>query len=376
MARRILATLLAVTMITACGGGGGTSNDDDAGSTDGAGPSTTESTGSDGEETLAEFFGYGGDDPESAQAQYLDEEARRQELIRVCMAEEGFDYTPIMPPEDSYQVFGPEDEEEMVRTQGFGITTWFGNEEQFGGPEVEFEDPNQEMVDSMSDSERQAYYDALYGSEEEQMEGATTETDPETGEEYTLVEGFGAGCEGEASEEIYGDQTGTQGLWQELEPQMTAMYERVQADPRIADLNGEWSGCMAEAGYEYESREEMFQSVFDDFQQRFDDIVGPNGGYSDPFEGWTEEEVNAFFEEHTDDEINAFFQEAEQASRSDIDHKALEALQQEEIDLAVANFECGQGFDEAYQEIAAEYEADFIAANRDLLEQIRDAQGG
>lgn len=47
------------------------------------------------------------------------------------MAEEGFDYTPQQQPEDSFTVFGPEDEEEMARTQGFGITTWYGNEEEF-----------------------------------------------------------------------------------------------------------------------------------------------------------------------------------------------------------------------------------------------------
>ena len=368
--RRLLTIMATVMLLISCGQGGGTSTDETPEET-----SSTEGTDSEGEDSLADFFGYGSDDPEEAQAQYMDEEARRQELIRTCMAGEGFDYTPIVPPEDSFQAWSPEDEEEMVRTQGFGVTTWYGNEEDFGGG-VEWEDPNQEMIEAMSESEQQAYYEALHGSEEEQMEGATTEIDPETGEEITYVEGFGAGCDGEASEEIWGDQSQTQDLWEELSPEMETMYERVEADPRVVALNEEWSACMSGAGFDYESRNQMYETVFEDFQQRFDAIVGPGGGYSDPFEGWSEAEIEAFFEENTEDEIDAFFREAEQESRTDIDQDALAALQQEEIDLAVTNFECTGDYDEQYQEIASEFEAEFVAANRDILEQIRDAEGG
>jgi hypothetical protein len=371
--RRILVMIAMLALLAACGQGGGDSTDEtSAGDSD---TSTTEARESGGEESMAEFFGYGSDDPEEQQARWQDEEARRQELIRACMAEEGFDYTPVQQPEGSFQVWGPEDEEEMARTQGFGITTWYGNEEQFE-EDFEWQDPNQEMVDAMSESEREAYYAALWGTEEEQMEGATTEIDPETGEEMTFYEGFGAGCEGKASEEIWGDQSQTQDLWAELEPEMEAMWERVQADPRIVDLDEDWSACMADAGYEFESRNQMYETVYEDFQQRVDEIVGPNGGYADPFEGWTEEEIEAFFEEKTEDEIEAFFDEAQGDALADIDQEALAALQQEEIDLAVANFECSVDYNEVYEEVSKEHEAEFIAANRDTLEQIREAQGG
>lgn len=370
MARRLLVMIAITTLLAACGTGGGGSNEGTAeGDT-----STTEATGSSDADTLAEFFGYNEEDPEAAQARYQDEEAQRQELIRSCMAEQGFDYTPVSYP-DSFVSYGPEDQEEYVKTQGFGITTWYGNEEQFQEEAEEFVDPNQEMVDAMSESEREAYYAALYGTEEEQMEGATTEIDPETGEEITYHEGYGAGCEGEASEEIYGNPGDTQDLWEDLQPQMDQMYERIQADPRVVEFNEEWSSCMAEAGYEVESREKMWETVYEDFQARFDEIVGPNGGYADPFEGWTEEEINAFFEEKTQDEIDAFFEQAQQDSQANIDMEALEALQQEEIDMAVADYECGAGYEEIYQEVSEEYESEFIAANRDALEEIREAEG-
>lgn len=380
--RRLLRMIAIVTLLAACGQGGGTSTEE---SSDDDATTTSESSSSeqtDGEESLGAFFGWESDNPEEDQARWRDEEARRQEAIRACMAEEGFDYIPVQQPEESYQVWGPENEEEMARTQGFGISTWYGNEDQFTEEAVEWEDPNQETVEAMSESEREAYYEALYGSEEEQMEGATTEIDPDTGEEYTTFEGsyYGAGCDGQASEEIWGDQSQGEDLWQELEPEMTAMYERVQADPRIVALDEEWSECMADAGYEYESQNQMYETIYEEtpgsLQARFNEIVGPNGGWVDPMEGWTEEEMEAFFEEKTQDEIDAFFEQAQQESQADIDEEALAALQQEEIDLAVSAYECRGDYYEIYQEISEEYEADFIAANRETLEKIREAQGG
>lgn len=204
----------------------------------------------------------------------------------------------------------------------------------------------------------------------------TAEVDPETGETIYYSEGFGAGCQGEAYESEYGDQNASQELWEELQPAFDEMYQRVEADPRIVEANQEWASCMAERGFEYESRQAMHESIWDDFQARLDEITGPGGGFSDPFEGWTEEEVNAFFEESTQEEIDAFFREAEEKSRENVDMEALTALQQEETDLAVADFECGEGMNDIYEEVSAEHEADFIAENRDILEQIRETQDG
>jgi hypothetical protein len=120
----------------------------------------------------------------------------------------------------------------------------------------------------------------------------------------------------------------------------------------------------------------MYETVYEDLQARFEEIVGPNGGYADPFADWTPEEIDAFFQEKTQEEIDAFFAAAESEASANVDQDALAALQQEEIDMAVAAYECQGDYYEVYQEISEEYEADFIAANREALEQIREAQGG
>ena len=59
-----------------------------------------------------------------------------------------------------------------------------------------------------------------------------------------------------------------------------------------------------------------------------------------------------------------------------VDMEAVRALQQEEIDMAVKDLECGKQMEEVYQEVSAEYESDFIAEHRETLEQIRELEQG
>jgi hypothetical protein len=228
----------------------------------------------------------------------------------------------------------------------------------------------------MSESEMTAWNNALYGTPEEQEASQVSRVDPETGEEYFEMTGYGPGCYGEAQEAEYGSMEDSQELWSEIQPAMDAMYQQVEADPRIVELQENWSACMADRGYEVESMTAMYDTVYADFQERFDAIVGPNGGYVDPMEGWTQEETDAFFQEKTQEEIDAFFAEAQEASRDNIDMEALAALQQEEIDMAVADYECRGDYWEVYQDVSGDYEADFIEENRAALEEIRELEQG
>lgn len=375
--RRVPLLLLVVALfVSACGGGGDTASsaDADPGNGEEAATQETSAGGSDDAETLSEFFGWGdGSDPAATEAEWRDQEVRIQESIRQCMAEQGFEYQPMLPPERGVVVdAGGESHEEWVEEHGFGVTTWFGNEEEFEDEGVAWEDPNQEMLDAMSEAERQAWYEALYGTEEEQMADTTVTIDEETGETIYYSTGFGAGCQGQAYEAEYGK---SQELWEELNPAMEEMWQRIEADPRVVEANENWAACMQEAGYEVTTRNEMYETVYQDFQARLEEITGGNT-YVDPFEGWTEEEINAFFEEKSQEEIDAFFEEAERAAMENVDMEAVRALQQEEIDMAVKDLECGKQMEEVYQEVSAEYESDFIAEHRETLEQIRELEQG
>ena len=50
-----------------------------------------------------------------------------------------------------------------------------------------------------------------------------------------------------------------------------------------------------------------------------------------------------------------------------------ETLQQEEIALAVADYECTKDLPDIWEEVSKEYEAEFIREHLELLEEIRDA---
>ncbi len=194
---------------------------------------------------------YGEWDPEQSNQDMI----RMEEIIAECMAEQGFDYTPV----DYNQGGGPVvidgddgiEEEwgtlEFAKKWGYGATTnpWGEpSEEPIDDPGEVWIDPNQEYVESMSESEQQAYSTALYG---EQWNMEWTE-EMESGEyvwDWTT-----AGCSGRAQHEVYGDGFGaTDNEFADLEAEMQLMWEAMSSDPRLTEVASEWAGCMAEAGY-------------------------------------------------------------------------------------------------------------------------------
>ena len=312
------------------------------------------------EQPLADFFGW---DDQDADVEHQEQQARIEESVRRCMAEQGFDYRPVIPPDEALMNFDDLDAEEWAHTRGFGITTWYGRDD--GSlVDVEWSDPNQDSTEAMPDAEREAWQAALYGSRglvEGQSEESATAGDQ--------------GCKGEAYEEESRRHRQSQEMWEELRPALDDLRERVEADSRIVTAHRDWARCMSEAGYEPEgSRAEMLAAAYADFHRRLEQIVGPNMGAVDPFEGWTEEEIRAFHRDNGPDEIEALHSAAQEEAREGVDMDAVSALQQEEIEMAVADFECSEGLSELYSEVRAEYEADFLASNREDLEEIRDLQ--
>ena len=315
-------------------------------------------------ETLGDYLGYDLNDPEGSAARAMEDERRVQEVIARCMAQEGFEYVPAVRPSTSSQFAF--DQEEYAREQGFGITTGFGREESFLVEEEDgWEDPNRAIVESLSDSESEAYYEVLHGVSDESAFGG--EIDPETGEAVFPDDPFGSGCQGQAYEEVYGARME---LWEKLGPELEEMWQRVQADPRFKEADRGWVVCMADRGYSYDGIDSLYEDVYEDFGSRLQEITGGADPFADPFEGWTEEEIDAFFEERSHEEIDDFFAQAGREEMEEVDQDALAALQQEEIDLAVAAFECQEPMMDAFEELQREYEGRFIRENRDVLDQL------
>ena len=323
-------------------------------------------------ESLADYLGPGlgfGADPEEQQAYYARQEQRVQELIAECMVQEGFEYIPAVRPIPD-GAFGDFASEEFARERGFGITTSFGDEGALFGLDDDWTDPNQAIVEALSDSEREAYYETLH----QPPEPTGTETNPDTGEEVEVYDnGFGGGCSGQAFEEVYAFSD-LEDIYEQLD--LESMYERLEADPRVQAMTADWSQCMSSRGYDYEDPEAMYESVYTEFQARLEEITGQAGGFVDPFLGLSEEEIEEFMADKSPEEMQDLFVQAQREAASLVDQDALAALQDEERDLAVANAECSAEMQQWIEELLREYEAELINDNRALLKQHRDERRG
>ena len=295
---------------------------------------------------------WGGDlSPEEQQRRFLDQQKEAEELAAQCMAEQGFEYQPV--DRSSGVSFGSSDAEawnpdsrEWVSQWGYGAVNWPGQEEmESPEPGEEFVDPNQDYVMSLSETEQAAYYEALYGpqpTEEELGEDGSYEYNWET-----------AGCQGKAQHEIGGAQSLYESEeFADLFAAMEKLYQDVQNDPRMADLDAEWASCMTDAGHSGFSKQfDAQQSIYDEMNTYWESAPQPDPSMS-------EEEITAFYEE----------QEAQRK-------KEMEPIAEKEIDLALADLDCREKTDyrTSMMDIQFEIEQEFVDAHKTELEAFKAA---
>lgn len=343
--KRSLALLFAICLIaTACGS-------DELGDASGSAAEA---------ETLDEFFGWGEQDPEEQAAEeekWRQREREMQEKIAECMAEQGFEYKPVIWEEEIGFV-GLGDDEELTEEEwklkyGYGVFAMLLEDmrrfEEEGPPEEDFVDPNMEYMESLSESERGAYEKALWGD----WEGHQPEPQfDEEGNEIWVEPDWSeiGGCQNTVQQEFYG---GEEDAWRELDEELQPAYEEfeqwINTDSRVVELNQAWSTCMAEKGYDYENEEAINEYLW---------------GLEEDL--WTQNEPPPDWEP-TEEEL-----ENMGPFGPGIDEADVQALADEELAIAAADVECAGGKYEEIDEIRKEYESEFIEKYRDLLERQRD----
>lgn len=302
---------------------------------------------------------YGDFDEDQANAQQMEVE----ELIAQCMRDLGFEYTPV----DWSSMGGSYSSDdldvewgtlEFAEQYGYGATTdpWGDQgveDEASGASQDEFVDPNQAYVEAMSETEMTAYYAALYGEQPEFDENADPEAEIDM--EYNWEQ---AGCQGKASHEVYEVGTGMDDeRFTALQDEMNTMWEATSTDPRITELNGTWSTCMADAGFPgLAAVGDAENSIYDQVNAIYD------AAYSnvDPNVEMTEEDYKAIDDGVQDD---------------------LAAITPVEIKTAVADFTCREkiGYDEVQQKVNFELQQEFVDTHKEDLDAwlaaYKDAQG-
>lgn len=250
---RRIALVAAATLLVACGA----ADDDDAAAVD----------------PLAELFGW---DASESPAEQRAQQLAVEEAVAVCMRAEGFEYNPV----DYQSQYGGDDTDAELYNDpdaygekyGYGVVH---NYEQYEEPYLlgedgfsgdVFEDPNQEYVDSLSNSERDDYYRILHG----EQNFAEPEIDDDGNEVYVAPPIEEQGCYGQGQLEVYGEDRFQ--IDPEVEERLADFYSTIQNDPEIEAAQLDWLDCMKQeqpdvlesevVGFSVKAPESMYQ-LFD-----------------------------------------------------------------------------------------------------------------
>ncbi|WP_448630136.1 hypothetical protein [Cellulomonas soli] len=214
----------------------------------------------------------GGEQP--TEEDYAQMNVQSEEIVAACMLEQGFEYEPV--DNSSMTSTSTVDEEfdpssrEYVEKYGYGMTTMYEENAAPVEDTEEWVDPNAEYVEAMSETERTAYYEALYGVQEEYVEG----------EEAPAYDWTTAGCQGKAQHEVYDELNGAWNMeeFAALQEEISGIYEQLQSDPAMTELNQKWASCMADAGYDYDTQ----QAAMDDIMEQSNALYGDGTSESGP----------------------------------------------------------------------------------------------
>lgn len=214
---------------------------------------------------------------EFSQEMFDKQQLETEELIAACMTNEGFEYTPnpstggvMMTSEGESD--GPEwGSEEFAKQYGYGIIDWPGRDDEEALPEEdEYVDLNADYVASLSESESNAYYEALHGPEPTEEEMLAMEEDESYEYDWET-----AGCYGAAQHEVEQATNSYQAasedpqyadLFTAMNDVFTVLYDETNLHDEAAKLNREWVDCMSEAGLgEFTSPDAAQQVLYDEY---------------------------------------------------------------------------------------------------------------
>ncbi|HWL43395.1 MAG TPA: peptidoglycan-binding domain-containing protein [Ilumatobacter sp.] len=213
---------------------GGSPTDGDGGDDDGDGDGVTS--------PLAELMGWVTDPVEQRRQNLAIEEA-----IVTCMTAEGWEYTAV-----DWQAQIP-DQDQNWGSPEFGAKYGYGVMYQYelyelgeGDGGMFFDDPNQEYVESLTDSEREAYYASLSG------DPSIWQREPEfdeNGEEIWVNPPLDQmGCQGKARLEVVGDDPMSDPAVQEA---LNEYYESQYDNAELDQMTRAWQDCFRPKLAEY-----------------------------------------------------------------------------------------------------------------------------
>jgi hypothetical protein len=261
-----------VAVLAACSGLGGGGGDNSSNGQPPMGPL---------QEYMNAAFG-GNLSQEEQQAMYDEQNRKTEELVAQCMKDQGFEYIPRVDNVVTISYAGDEvdyrpDARDWVEKYGYGAinSPWM---EQNGAevmPTSEpYVDPNQPYLDSLSDSERKAYEEALWGVPQEAVFMDSAESGVATAEpvEYDWTK---AGCYGAAQHEVNSFDPYNSDEFRPLMDAMNELYTAMSESPEMKATDAAWASCMATKGYpgltyQWEGSNLFYEGYLNKFYETWD----------------------------------------------------------------------------------------------------------
>lgn len=244
--------------------------------------------------------------------------AETQEYVATCMQKQGFEYVPSVG--EGFVEVSPEDwrpdDRSWVSQYGYGIVKAPGRDEQL--PSEPAADPNADYLASLSESERSAYEDVLYGAL--QVDPGDWQSDD-------------AGCFGWAQRQL---GISTFDLWETAEWQ--TLFEKtgelnrsVNEHPVVRGVHDDWSACMADAGLVFEKPADASSPIYEALDEYH--ATSSDRGSTDP---------------------------------------ALAAIAEREVEIALVDLDCREStdYEDRVRPIRWELEAQFVAEHQDEIDAV------
>lgn len=277
--------------------------------------------------------------------------AEIEDKVAACMTEAGFEYTPqknngavVFAEDDEESAWNPDDKD-WVAQWGYGIVDYPGRADQ-EADDAESKDENQKFVDSLSETERTAYYKALMGQDPSDMSAES---------EDTSYDWKTAGCYGSAQHEVYGDAPYEDEKFAGLMDELNKIYDPSNTqDATTADKN--WAACMSKAGEpDFKKQSEAYELISNEAGELL---------------GWNEEEGAS------DGETEGAVVPDPSDDKSDpAKNPELKKLKDKEIALATKDLACRTetGFEQQQLKDQFAIEEEFIAEHKAELEEYKAA---
>ncbi len=255
------------------------------------------------------------------------------EEIQKCMKSEGFKYFPSDAAAGmQLTADGELDQKAFAAKWGYGISTFVDpndpTKSRLGA------DKNTEYAAKLSAADRKAYQQALVGS-------ADGNASPQT----ILA---GKSCLAKSTKSMFGDITKIFALSSKYQKEIDA---KINTNPKVIEAMKKWSSCMKSAGFIYDKD----SSAPDSIRQKFEKLVGASG---------------------LGGAASAGLSLSEPIDAKKIDKTALAKLQKDEIQTAMADFECTTKTLKLRLDMKQTLDREFLSKNEAEFTSLRDKIGG